>query len=416
MDKTSFSVPTELVTPGVMIVFAAGFVWAWTIDRGKSYPLFLSVACLLFAAGIASQVLHIPRGIGPNTLVSGAFFTLAVLVACEAILQRSGRTLRWGVQVSTFVGVMFLLWYYYHVENNLLARVYTQNFGYGFIFLFTAILLGWQRPRRTIDRVLFWILLIFAIHFFPRTVLTIGSSAPRTVEAFGHSAFWRMLQLSLGIFGASLALTVLAAILTDAMDSLRSERDKDDLTGVLNRRGFEDQALRLHDRRKTGHCALILCDLDRFKQINDSYGHYAGDTVLKTFGSILLESVRKQDLVGRVGGEEFMLLLPNTNQLEASKLAKRLGQTLKTASFAFLPKDCCITASFGIAEWREDCNFHDTYNVADRRLYAAKASGRDCIVISDDIPSIGNTTPDGDLANESSPVATRKTDDLLDAV
>ncbi|WP_246226096.1 GGDEF domain-containing protein [Chelativorans xinjiangense] len=308
-----------------------------------------------------------------------------MLIACEAILRRSGATLGWRLHAISFLGIMLLLWYFFYVERNLLARVYTQNFGYGLVLLVTAIVMGRTRSRRTIDRVLVWSLLLFAVHFFPRTLFTIGFSAPQSSpEAFGASAFWKMLQLSLGVFGAGLALTVLAATLTDAMDGLRDERDKDGLTGVLNRRGFEERTSRLRGRRRTDDGVLILCDLDRFKQINDTYGHSAGDAVLKAFGFILQGAVREHDIVGRIGGEEFALLLSDTDIFGARELSSRLRQEIKKARFAFLPEGRHITASFGIAEWHRGSSYRDAFSVADRRLYAAKRSGRDSVVATDD--------------------------------
>lgn len=384
MENATQWMSTALVTPGILVVFAAGFVWAWSVDKEKVYPLLLSAACLLFAAGISLQVFHLPPEAGPNALISGAFYTLAVLVACEAILRRAGKTLGWIAQLIAFAAIMVLLWYFFYVSKNLLARVYTQNFGYGLILLYTAILLGGAKKKHSVDHALFWLLLIFAIQFFPRTLLTIGFSAPQGVEAFAASPFWQLLQLSLGVFAAALALTVLAATLTDVMDELRIERDKDSLTGVLNRRGFEERCSRLLGRRKNDRWSLILCDLDRFKQINDTYGHSAGDTVLRTFGAILQENVRSGDLVGRIGGEEFALLLPATDMGDAISLATRLRKSISQTKFAFLPQSRSITASFGIAEWWQSESFSDVFEVADRRLYKAKSVARNHIVASDE--------------------------------
>ncbi|RAI25474.1 GGDEF domain-containing protein, partial [Rhodoplanes elegans] len=90
------------------------------------------------------------------------------------------------------------------------------------------------------------------------------------------------------------------------------ERDVDPLTGVLNRRGFEDRVA-VHFARRDGPASLLLCDLDRFKAINDTLGHAAGDAVLKQVGRLLQGAARREDVIGRLGGEEFAVFLPGTS-------------------------------------------------------------------------------------------------------
>jgi diguanylate cyclase (GGDEF)-like protein len=187
-----------------------------------------------------------------------------------------------------------------------------------------------------------------------------------------------VLQLSLAIVGAGLALTILAATVTDLMDELRRERDGDGLTGVLNRRGFEEQAAKL--LAGNGQAVLILADLDHFKGINDTYGHDAGDEVLRRFGALLQDTARPTDLVGRIGGEEFALLLIDAGMDRARLVAEGLRSGLEATRFPFLPSQDRLTASFGIAPREQGRNVRNMMKAADRQLYAAKAGGRNRIV------------------------------------
>ncbi len=97
------------------------------------------------------------------------------------------------------------------------------------------------------------------------------------------------------------------------IDDLRREGEIDGLTGVLNRRGFENRASSLIAEARHTPCSLVACDLDRFKEINDRHGHAAGDQVLRAFGDFLRAAARASDLAGRIGGEEFAIMLPDFN-------------------------------------------------------------------------------------------------------
>lgn len=372
-----------LITPIVLSVFAAGFVWAWTVEKRASYPLFLAGACLLFALGVLSQFLRFPADDGQNALFSGALYTLAVLAVCRALVDRVVKSnISWFWYTFAFLSVMILLWYFFYMHKSLIARVYVQNFGYGLMFFVTAIRLRKEEHRHAVDKIIFWFLIIFAFQFFPRTVLTAGLAIPQDREAFRESAFWQVLQLSLAFFGSGLALSILAATLTDLIEQLRLERDVDSLTGVLNRRGFDERVSSLLGRREADRWTLVLCDIDRFKSINDSYGHDAGDDVLRAFGGILTTHARRADLIGRIGGEEFALLLPSTGVDGACDFVQRLRVALRGECFSFLPSDRSITFSCGIAEWEVCMEYSDVYSVADRRLYLAKEGGRDVSICS----------------------------------
>jgi diguanylate cyclase (GGDEF)-like protein len=348
------------------------------MERRRPYLLLLASACLLFALGAASQILHRPAAAGPNAIASGTLYTAAVLLAAQGILLRSRTPVSWVVCGAVLAGFTMALGYFFYVDRNLLVRVYIQNFGYGLILLIAALRLKAVPRTRAIDRILFWVLLIFALHFFPRTLLTIGFSAPAGLKAFATSPFWLVLQVSLAVLGAALALAVFAAAFSDVIEDLRRERDIDALTGILNRRGFEEAMAGLAGSDEPA--SLLLCDVDRFKQVNDLYGHDAGDAVLQALGQILRDVARAGDVVGRFGGEEFMLFLPATDLREASACAERLRAAVAAHHFPHLSPGQRVTASFGVVQlrpgepWVESC------------LYAAKKAGRNRIVTAPDDP------------------------------
>lgn len=383
MGEHTIRITLSLIGPGILSVFGVVFVCAWLIERKRHYLLLLATACGLFAFGSTIQIFYWPSDTGLNALLSGAFYTLAVIMACEGILVRSGRRLGVRFDLAFFLVMVLLVWFYFYVERSVVARVYVQNFGYGLVMLLTAWRLRVLAAGRYVDRALFWILLIFALQFFPRTVLTIGLSGPVEPRAFGESAFWQTLQLSLAILGASLAFAILSAAIADLIEDLRNERDLDPLTGVLNRRGFDDRAAPLFGQDHP--VVLVLCDLDHFKRINDAFGHDAGDEVLRRFGRLLRQGARSTDLVGRIGGEEFAIVLEDVNREVAIRFAERLRHAITGERFAFGDEGLFVTVSIGLAERKPDDTLRRLMKRADRRLYEAKSKGRNRLIAFGDV-------------------------------
>ena len=161
---------------------------------------------------------------------------------------------------------------------------------------------------------------------------------------------------------------------------LRRIAQRDQLTGVLTRRGFVEMAEQeiARFRRYGRPCSLLLADVDHFKQVNDVYGHPAGDAVLKALAEMLSHTSRPIDILGRLGGEEFAMLLPETDAADAFWAAERFRQSVETDEIE-LPggKVISVTASFGIAPMTEAIEtVADWLSAADEPLYAAKRSGR----------------------------------------
>jgi diguanylate cyclase (GGDEF)-like protein len=374
MDGTVIRLTLSLIAPSLFSVFAIAFVCTWLVEKKRPYLLLLAAGCGMFALGSASQILYWPRDTGVNALVSGTIYTCAVIAVSEGVLWRSGKSSKMLTNLALVLTVSGLLWYFFYVDRSLIARVYIQNFGYGLILLIAAIRLAELRKGRIADRILFWTLFLFAIQFFPRTVLTIGFSAPAGAKAFGNSVFWQALQLSMAVLGSSLAFAIIGAAISDLIDDLRRERDSDHLTRVLNRRGFE-AALEARRMRHGSRASLVVCDVDRFKAINDSHGHAVGDRVLERVATILRTFSDADDPVGRIGGEEFAIYLAGASGAEAYDCAERLREAIAQTDFSDLGLSRPVTASFGIASTAGG-PWGDLYKEADGWLYKAKNAGR----------------------------------------
>jgi diguanylate cyclase len=162
---------------------------------------------------------------------------------------------------------------------------------------------------------------------------------------------------------------------------LRALANIDMLTQVPNRRRFEELARRALQADAAGSAALLLVDIDHFKQINDRLGHAAGDRALKLVSRCTLELLRAQDVAGRHGGDEFVMLLRRSSTRDAMQVAERLVSHLQSQSHAHaLPR---LSLSFGIVQMRPGESIDDTLQRADLALYEAKRLGRSRAVAAD---------------------------------
>lgn len=153
----------------------------------------------------------------------------------------------------------------------------------------------------------------------------------------------------------------------------------DGLTGLNNRRAFyDDSAKILHQAKRYAHpMSLIMLDVDYFKKINDMYGHIAGDAVLVSLVNILKKNVREVDILGRLGGEEFAVILPEVTLPDAITMAERLRTEIEAVKVSSNDGDISITASFGLATLTEEqVSLEELINIADNSLYNAKRHGR----------------------------------------
>ncbi|UXN74552.1 GGDEF domain-containing protein [Devosia sp. A8/3-2] len=159
--------------------------------------------------------------------------------------------------------------------------------------------------------------------------------------------------------------------------TLRSETDK--LSGLLNRRGFEERAERAlqHATRARIPSALVLADLDHFKDVNDTFGHDAGDRVIAAFAGLLANSADARMVLGRHGGEEFAILLPGANLASGRLYAEGVRRAFAALSGSDLGANRPLSASFGVTQMQPGDGLHDLVHCADAALYAAKKAGRD---------------------------------------
>lgn len=169
----------------------------------------------------------------------------------------------------------------------------------------------------------------------------------------------------------------------DYIEDERKKAREDALTGLPNRAAYNDIMTReIEDwKRYSNPLSLVICDLDYFKKVNDTYGHLAGDKVLNLIAKILCKGTRTSDFVTRYGGEEFAVILPSTSAKEAKKAMEKIRLSICKSPFNYHGKPIEISMSFGISETISGDDIESLFCRSDAALYRAKAQGRNCVCI-----------------------------------
>jgi diguanylate cyclase (GGDEF)-like protein len=183
--------------------------------------------------------------------------------------------------------------------------------------------------------------------------------------------------------------------LNDALERISEMANRDALTGVFNRRHLFEVLARETNRnqRTNGTFSICIMDVDHFKEVNDQYGHQMGDEVLKRIAESVASSLRNIDCFGRYGGEEFLLILPQTPLDGARIKAERVRKAIAELAVASNGDRVGVSVSIGVAVFQGAESIDDTIHRADRALYQAKENGRDQVATEDDLPGDVSVRP-----------------------
>lgn len=380
----------SLLNPAISIVFASTFFVLWLYQRHRLYLTVLTLAYSASAFGFLFQNFTLPIGQAPTKFLSGICFTIAVVALCCAILSRSRRKIPVLGFGAFAIGGLASFSFFLFVEPSLTWRIYSLNFGFGGICLLLAAEMHAVRSKGPAERIIIALALISGLNFFVRTLLVVKVHGPfENYEGFYTSFYWMTLILSHALMSLLIALSLITAAALDVFDALRSESRTDALSGVLNRRGFEDAAqIALERSRRNGlPLALVIADLDHFKSVNDTFGHSVGDKVIAGFAMLLSKAAGRNGIAARFGGEEFAVLLPATNPAAARLFAEGVRTTFATGDLIDVPASVRVTASFGVAFTSGSESLTDMLRRADEALYHAKRGGRDSVRLSYERPS-----------------------------
>jgi diguanylate cyclase (GGDEF)-like protein len=245
------------------------------------------------------------------------------------------------------------------------------------LLLSAAMIIRHREQTRSAEWASAVTMILFALAQLPAASYTYGLGADSdivTQRMFSHPT---MLLLPAGFIG--MAMFVIFMLASDLYEDMKEIAVRDQLTGLFNRRGFSEQSARSYAnaRRARQNISVIAADIDHFKSVNDEFGHDIGDEALRHFADLLSDKRRVGDIVARIGGEEFVLVLPGTDIREATAIADELCMRMATSPMVTHGRQIVMTSSFGVATISDqDTSLTDVVIKADRALYRSKRAGR----------------------------------------
>lgn len=266
----------------------------------------------------------------------------------------------------------------YDLPRGTWAHALSYQTPFALAIFFSAAAVLRSSRRTTIDRVVAVLLVAAGLQFLVKAVAAVHVGAGQTPSDYVHSYYALVSQSLTGVFVVIIGLMLLSVFVLEIMAEERSNSEVDALSEIFNRRGFDnhcDIAL----RRVRGPHAVVLCDLDHFKKVNDTYGHYSGDCVIRAFAELLRASAPANAVIGRLGGEEFCVMLPGVPSDAALMFAQAVRGSFAVQPLPSMPQGFRMTASFGLAIFHNASELPAAIRHADAALYEAKASGRNCV-------------------------------------
>ena len=372
-----------ILSPIVGIIFTIFLFSLWIHNRARGYIAVLAAAFVFYTLASSSRVIFVPSNSNSYGLVTVALYFVCIALVIQGCLKRKNKELSYGYAIIVAAGTLLANSYYLFVEPSLATRVYILSFGMGLLTAAGAYRLRPVQGSRFVDKFIFLLFVLLSVQLFVRPMLLV-SLGDTDLRAFGESAFWVAMHFSLIVSAMLMGLTVFFAIMTDITMDLKKESATDVLTGVYNRRGFDEKAAAVIESGKHHPVSLVVCDIDHFKSINDRHGHPAGDRVIERLSALLTAHVRKADIVARIGGEEFAVLLTECTPNGARSFSERVRVLFEVPGIEALPGLSKTTASFGIASHRPGESLQELINRADRLLYKAKKAGRNRICSDED--------------------------------
>lgn len=373
-----------IVAFGLAVSAAVTFAFSWRFNRDIDALRFWVWAYLLNAGGLALIALN-SGGVSPWLLLgSNLAVNLAALMMLYGSRSFLGQPLPSGLHSAMLVGATGALAYFVFVDFDYVRRVQIASAYLGIMALLAALahfrspLFRTSGPVRVMGLLMMAHGLTLAGRFYFFVSQAVTETSLLHISTVQSILFFEACMMIAAVPIACLLMT------TERLhQNLHRMAMIDDLTGLLNRRAFLDEARRHFARalRQGSPLSVLMIDLDHFKKINDAKGHDAGDAVLAAFADELRTSLRKSDLPCRYGGEEFCVLLPDTDIDGAATLAETLRRRFAAVEVNHDGERLGATISIGVAAALPVMHMiEEAISNADRALYGAKRAGRDCVI------------------------------------
>ena len=385
----------------IAAIFATAFGIVAAYARSAIGARWLALA---YGLGIVNPILEfiLPGQLDPRPVQVAIFavFLLALTLCVVGLtrhyrLQPPWRTLGVIVVASLVVNILIV-----DMPRSSLLRGILYQAPYFILQMVGVAMILRYRQRKPLDMALLVLFAASGLQFLSKPALAAWLGSGASARDYIGSTYAAISQSVGAMLLIANGLLMLLIIVRDTMAEITARSETDTLSGLLNRRGFEERAGRLlATAQRTGVPAtLVVADLDHFKAINDTYGHQAGDRVIMAFADALGATADPRAVIGRLGGEEFAILIPGVDLAAAGHYAEDVRLAFSGLSIASLEPDGRVSASFGAARLTAGDSLSDLLRRADAALYQAKKDGRDrvCLAGPDVPPPLRATLPSGE--------------------
>lgn len=364
-------------------LLATAFFLVGLYDRSQSSSRWLAFAYLCGVAYYAVEA-AIPffEDARLPVVFGFAVFLLATVLFNAGVARKYGVRCPWRLMAALFFISVAAVAAVQELPRQSFPRMMAYQAPFATMQAVAVAMILSRRARRMIDTGFAFLLAASAVHFLMKPFLAqaVGGWGADP-QAYLNSSYALFSQTTGVVFSLAVALTILVILVRDTFLEMAARSETDTLSGLLNRRGFERRAdAAMASAVDQGlPVSLVIADIDHFKSVNDSYGHAAGDNVIAAFAAFLGTAASDHHVAGRIGGEEFAIVLPGTNLTAARLFAEGARSALAAIPVEGLPEDRRVTASFGVAELLPGEGFPSLMRRADAALYEAKNNGRDCV-------------------------------------
>lgn len=380
---------TLLVALTVTHVLATAIlIFAWHLNRSIPGVSLWTLGRVFVTIGLLAFTLRNAIPLTASVLLGQGFMILGFHFIWQGnIVFMKRRPIRPAVHLVLYGVLMSAMVYWTIFEPSFMARVVLSSLIIGaFDVLFVRAL--WPREGDEIYFSVKFMSLVFVWSFCVQVVRVVvalsGDSGQGLLEPSGAIQIGLLNGLAVSMVSA---MAYMAIIMEYLKKDLVRQAERDPLTGAFNRRAFHAVADHIfaRGRRERSAVSLVILDLDHFKSVNDTYGHMAGDAVLKRVVDIVHGVLRAQDVLVRLGGEEFAMLLPATDVGKAHHVAERIRLAVEAELFDIGPSAVRITTSLGVASisaMSDLVEIDDMIEQADVALYQAKDAGRNRVCLA----------------------------------
>ena len=363
-----------LVYPICLILIGAVFIAAHLWFKAPKYLVWMGLGCIFPSVALGAQTLMTNAQLRLTAPWFALFYLGGAWAVVHGMLLKANSKSNIFVATTLIVVGMALLLYFTHFDEKLWPRIVIINI----VILCLEVLAlpkvyDLFKKTYALEKLLCLSYVLLFAYGVIRTLIVIVYLQNVQYVNLVTTEWWMMMVSVNLLLSLWFAIIVSAVAVKERFDIINEERLRDSLTKLYNRNGFLEKTKDLFNELQHDQVYLVMCDIDNFKDINDTWGHVVGDKILCEIADLLKSNIRQGDIAGRFGGEEFIILLQSADEESSFALLERLRKKIEDHLFI---NHIRITASFGAARIDADSKLMSALEIADKRLYNAKNNGR----------------------------------------